>query len=785
MDLGRFLPGLRSWTLREIGCAAGLLAVSAGAGYCVYRYLQGQSAAADHTQPAHDSVDVLGGSLHTPSVLQVVEPEVQLLQTEPQVDTSAVSLPPSTGELNRAWCDAQVQSPDCISSQSESVDIKRDTEPDVDTSAVSLPPSTGELNRAWCDAQVQSPDCISSQSESVDIKRATEPHHDTSAVSLPPSTGELNRAWCDAQVQSPDCISSQSESVDIKRATEPHHDTSAVSLPPSTGELNRAWCDAQVQSPDCISSQSESVDIKRATEPHHDTSAVSLPPSAGELNRASCIVQVQSPESFSSQSEPVNITRDILRILRGPESRLCETRVLYLLNHEEFSYDTEDWFTGIQVVEANLQLQPTEPQVDTSAVSLPPSTGELNRAWSDAQVQSPDCISSQSEGFSHFKHTEDHLTGPQVVEPYDELLPTASHDDLSAFVLPLTAGILDHAWKNVQFLSADCFSSQSRSVENKTCYCWMIRGPESVFCWFNTTKTCYLNHMGIPYVTHIEDSFTGIKSISGRVTEYLCCNHMESSVLVALEDYGHIFKKVTCTYLHVLEDGQVDTATWETKEVCSPHSSQSNSEDCEEGFSPEEVEVPFISRHLSDREVTDMGLKLPALRQAFDAMVGCMLNLNFLFLTGKKIVMQLAAANNQDAVHVRLAYEALIRFLRTSSNQESIAAELSGAGLHFNFLDVFYELLIIGYYGNGFVPETFEGGFLQRLMALVSMWDLDVWEPAAELYFTVLIDQLTELLEVLFSQPLELYKDPEALATAATRLIKQHVQLMMNTLEKL
>ncbi|KAK3505742.1 hypothetical protein QTP70_020061, partial [Hemibagrus guttatus] len=155
---------------------------------------------------------------------------------------------------------------------------------------------------------------------------------------------------------------------------------------------------------------------------------------------------------------------------------------------------------------------------------------------------------------------------------------------------------------------------------------------------------------------------------------------------------------------------------------------------------------------LSDREVTDIGLKLPALRQAFATILSSDHNQNFLFLNGRKIVMRLAAANNQ---------------------------------LHFNFVDVFYELLVFGYFCNGLAPETFEGGFLQRLMALISMWDLDVWEPAAGLYFTVLIDQLTELLVVLFSQPLELYEDPEALATVVLRLIKQHVQLMMATLEKL
>ncbi|XP_058228724.1 protein kinase C epsilon type-like [Hemibagrus wyckioides] len=206
MDFRRFLAGLRGLPLRKIGCAAGLFAVSAGAGYLVYRYFQRHSAATDHTQPAHDSVDVLGESPDTPSVLQVDEPIV---------------------------------------------------------------------------------------------------------LSFP---------------------------------SDPHSDTSAVSLPPSAGELNRAWCELQVQSPDSISSQSESVEIKR----------------------------------------------DHLRILRGPESQPCET---YPLNHEEFSYDdTEDCFTGMQVVEANLQLQSTEPQQDTSAVSL-------------------------------------------VAELYDEPLPTASDDDPTAFIL--------------------------------------------------------------------------------------------------------------------------------------------------------------------------------------------------------------------------------------------------------------------------------------------------------------------------------------------------------------
>ncbi|XP_058241419.1 uncharacterized protein LOC131350240 [Hemibagrus wyckioides] len=192
-----------------------------------------------------------------------------------------------------------------------------------------------------------------------------------------------------------------------------------------------------------------------------------------------------------------------------------------------------------------------------------------------------------------------------------------------------------------------------------------------------------------------------------------------------------------------------------------------------------------VNCHLSERGVTDIGLKVPALREAFATLLASIHNQDFLFVVGKRIVMRLAAANNQDVVGVLLAYEALIRFLRTSSNQESIKAELSSCDHHYNFLDVFYELILFGCFINGSKPQPFKGGFLERLLALFSMWDVDVWEPAAELYFTVLIDYLTELVEVLFTQPLELTSDPAALATTVQRLLKLHVQLMMDILEEL
>ncbi|GAA6110325.1 uncharacterized protein LOC113638582, partial [Tachysurus ichikawai] len=91
MDLRTFVRNLKSWTVGEIACAAGLVAFSAGAGYCIYRSLRRERAPPDRTQPSHEPVDV-DESFDTPSVLQIVEPILQLLPTEPQGEPSAIIL---------------------------------------------------------------------------------------------------------------------------------------------------------------------------------------------------------------------------------------------------------------------------------------------------------------------------------------------------------------------------------------------------------------------------------------------------------------------------------------------------------------------------------------------------------------------------------------------------------------------------------------------------------------------------------------------------------------------
>ncbi|XP_026995685.2 uncharacterized protein LOC113638582 [Tachysurus fulvidraco] len=443
------------------------------------------------------------------------------------------------------------------------------------------------------------------------------------------------------------------------------------------------------------------------------------------------------------------------------------------------SFDTP---SVLQVVEPILQLLPTEHQGGPSTVILLLDAGELSSACCEVQFMSADASSSQSEPVDinrdGLETIETHHSTHKVVEPHFNLLPNEQQEDPSPVFLPLDAGELISGCRNIQFLSTDTSISQSESVNIRTYLLWMIRGPVSRLCWFTTTKTQSLNHMGFPYYTSIEDCFTGIQVESGRVTEFISCNRVENDFIVPIY-YVQTIKQVTCTYLFVGKDGQMDTSSWEKEEVHFPYG------ESDESLNPEEMEVPFICCHLSDRGVTDVGLKLPALREAFATLLASIHNQNFLFLVGKKIVMRLAAANIQDVVGVKLAYEALIKFLRTPSYQDSIAAEISSFVPHYNFLDVFFEMILFRHFISGSTLETFKGGFVERLLELISMWDVDVWEPAAERYFRVLVDHLTQLAEVLFSQPLELYSDPAALATTVQHLIKEHVQQMMNILEKL
>ncbi|GAA6091630.1 uncharacterized protein LOC113639520 isoform X1 [Tachysurus ichikawai] len=327
-------------------------------------------------------------------------------------------------------------------------------------------------------------------------------------------------------------------------------------------------------------------------------------------------------------------------------------------------------------------------------------------------------------------------------------LPNTSLDPEKSAVILLShhhnTRQLHSVWRNIQFLSSQSCSFVSESLEVRRYIACLVRGPEVLLWWITTTTT------------------------------KMSSNHWQT------------IYQVSRSYLRVDVDGQVDMSHEEEGSFFTPHADfdvQSEFEESDVELPPEEQEVPFISLYLTGRGITDLVLKLPAVREAFSRMMASIHNKNFLYVAGKQILMRLAAANKQDPCSVQRAYDEVIRFLREPSYQETIEAEVLDAQLyHFNLLDVFFELVFFSCLINGLPPEALDGGFLQRVFHMNSQWDVDIRESEAEQLFLLLSLKLTMLLEELFSQPLDLYSDPAALATAVLRLVKERVQEMLKAM---
>ncbi|XP_060716648.1 uncharacterized protein LOC132839600 [Tachysurus vachellii] len=377
-----------------------------------------------------------------------------------------------------------------------------------------------------------------------------------------------------------------------------------------------------------------------------------------------------------------------------------------------------------------------------------------------------------------------------VTETNPQLLDTSLDPEKSAVIL------LSHhhgtrqlhpAWQNIQFLSSQSCSFVSESLEVHRYIACLVRGPEVLLWWITTTTKMSSNHWGAFNATTRENSITCIQRVCGSVRALVSCHHEETTIHVPFEDGEQTIYQVSRSYLRVDVDGQVDMSHEEEGSFFTPHADfdvQSEFEESDVELPPEEQEVPFISLYLTGRGITDLVLKLPAVREAFSRMMASIHNKNFLYVAGKQILMRLATANKQDPRGVQRAYDEVIRFLREPSYQETIEAEVLDAQLyHFNLLDVFFELVFFGCLINGLPPEALDGGFLQHVFDMNSQWDVDIREPEAEQLFLLLSLKLTMLLEELFSQPLDLYSDPAALATAVQRLVKERVQEMLKAME--
>ncbi|XP_051561661.1 uncharacterized protein LOC127445546 [Myxocyprinus asiaticus] len=370
-----------------------------------------------------------------------------------------------------------------------------------------------------------------------------------------------------------------------------------------------------------------------------------------------------------------------------------------------------------------------------------------------------------------------------------ELHPTLDFGVLA--LVPLSQmGRLKPAWGTTRFQFTDSEESEFERLEMKYCFVHMVRGVETRLLWALSTEKTMLDPNGRPYYRMIKQACFGAGLVCGQIMQYVTHLRLETTVEVHYGFHSHTHLSVAHFIMSFGMDGQITTSSWAEEESFDcPSESDSGPEseysDYSEGsddedLTPVERELPNTSLHLHSLYVFDVPMKLEALRLAFSTLLSRGNVQNTLYVAGKNLLSHLVAANKQDVNTFKEAYDRVIRLLRRSDQRDAVKKELHDVGVHqLNFLDVFFEFILVGLVQNNLPEAVCNGGFLEHLNSLISTWDIPGdWEPAADQQFWQLHRYLMDLLEALANLPLDTYHSPDLLVNKVSALIAECIQLM-------
>ncbi|KAI4900624.1 hypothetical protein NFI96_021500, partial [Prochilodus magdalenae] len=131
-------------------------------------------------------------------------------------------------------------------------------------------------------------------------------------------------------------------------------------------------------------------------------------------------------------------------------------------------------------------------------------------------------------------------------------------------------------------------------------------------------------------------------------------------------------------------------------------------------------------------------------------------------------------------------YDQLVAVSENVAHHEAISLELAQIGMQFSFLDVLFELVVLGVVGGARARVSpSPGGFLELLMAVLYSFPADspVKRPKAEQYLLLLQNQMMLLIDEIFAGEVYLYLVPESLATAVWECLQRHIQQLTERLQ--
>ncbi|KAI4895112.1 hypothetical protein NFI96_017063, partial [Prochilodus magdalenae] len=202
---------------------------------------------------------------------------------------------------------------------------------------------------------------------------------------------------------------------------------------------------------------------------------------------------------------------------------------------------------------------------------------------------------------------------------------------------------------------------------------------------------------------------------------------------------------------------------------------------------PEAYQVPALYYYLAAKGISNFPLKLSALRQAFCIVLSNSHHLKYLTISGRVLLGGLAARNAREVPAFHQAYNSLVAVAQDASHREAVCTELAQIGIqHFNFIDVVYELVLMGVLQAARPPiSPTPGGFLGPLMDMIFSFSPLTTErrPSAEQYLFLLQDEALLLLESIFSGEEHVYLDPGSLALALWHCVEKHIQQLLRRLQ--
>ncbi|KAL7866592.1 hypothetical protein AOLI_G00144060 [Acnodon oligacanthus] len=201
---------------------------------------------------------------------------------------------------------------------------------------------------------------------------------------------------------------------------------------------------------------------------------------------------------------------------------------------------------------------------------------------------------------------------------------------------------------------------------------------------------------------------------------------------------------------------------------------------------PEAYQVPALYTYFASKS-SNFPLRLLAMRQAFTLVLSNSHHAKYMSIAGRVILGGLAARNARELPAFQEAYATLVAFAEDASHREAICTELAQVGIqHFNFLDIVFELVLMGVL-QGARPPIYPtpGGFLGHLVDMICSFSPISMQrrPRADKYLFLLLDEAMLLLEEIFGSEEHVYMDPGSLALTLWDCLEKHVQQLLASLQ--